>query len=487
MKDARERLDIITTYEETGSYRATAELCGTTHKTVKRTVERWKAGEDLAPRRRQVQRNVDVVRDLVVDKVEATRGRISAKRLLPVARAAGYEGSDRNFRRLVAEVKAAWRRQQRIFRPWVHAPGEHLVIDWVEEGRWKMFCAVLAWSRVRFVRFATDMTTDTTLRLLAECLEEIGGVPAVVLSDRMASLRGQIVANQVVPNPAYVRLATHYRFRPDWCEAQDPQSKGLVENLAGYAQRDLMVVQAEGWETVDDANAAARTWCAEVNATKHSEVAAIPAQRLVEERKVLRALPSLRPPLRRGETRKVDRLATVRFGSARYSVPTRLVGAQVEVAAEEQRVVIFHGSEVVAAHPLVAPGEVSIVDDHYGGPRRPPARAVRPRSAAERAFLQLGAVAEDFLRAAAAAGINKLSSELAAIVELTRAWGVEQVVAALERGLTFRRFTANDIRSILAADVGVADVGDEGQPIVLDHLPKVALRDLSAYSLEGWS
>lgn len=226
MKTAREKLNIITAYEETGSYRAAAELCGTTHKTVRRIVEAARAGADVSTSRCEAVRNIDAFGDLVLDKVESSRGRISAKRLLPIARAAGYEGSARNFRRLVAEVKADWRRQHRVFCPWVHAPGEHLVIDWAEEGRWKVFCAVLAWSRIRFVRFGADMSTDTTLRLLAQCLEDIGGVPAVVLSDRMAALRGQIVANQVVPNSAYVRFATHYRFRPDWCEAADPESKG---------------------------------------------------------------------------------------------------------------------------------------------------------------------------------------------------------------------------------------------------------------------
>jgi hypothetical protein len=121
--------------------------------------EKWRAGEDLATPRRKVERNTDAFRDLVVDRVDATRGRISAKRLLPIARAAGYCGSSRNFRRLVAEVKADWRRQHRVFRSWVHAPGEHLVIDWAEVGRWKIFCAALGWSRVRFVRFAFDQTT----------------------------------------------------------------------------------------------------------------------------------------------------------------------------------------------------------------------------------------------------------------------------------------------------------------------------------------
>jgi hypothetical protein len=44
--------------------------------------------------------------------VKKTSGRISAKRLLPLARAAGYDGSARNFHRLVADAKAEWRHGQ---------------------------------------------------------------------------------------------------------------------------------------------------------------------------------------------------------------------------------------------------------------------------------------------------------------------------------------------------------------------------------------
>ena len=80
-------------------------------------------------------------------------GRISAKRLLPIARAAGYEGSARNFRRLVAEQKALWRKDHhRGRRPAVWSPGEYLVIDWAEPAPGLfVFCAVLAFSRWRFV------------------------------------------------------------------------------------------------------------------------------------------------------------------------------------------------------------------------------------------------------------------------------------------------------------------------------------------------
>lgn len=40
-----------------------------------------------------------------------SQGRITAKRLLPIAQA-GFDGSDRNFRRAVAAAKTAYRRDQ---------------------------------------------------------------------------------------------------------------------------------------------------------------------------------------------------------------------------------------------------------------------------------------------------------------------------------------------------------------------------------------
>ena len=115
-----------------------------------------------------------------------------------------------------------------------------LVIDWAHSPACT-FCAVSAWSRFRFVRFSDNERRETTLGLLAECFEHLGGVPKVVLADRMGCLKATVVANLVVPVPDYVRFATHYKFRPDFCEATDPESKGLVEHLVGYAKSDLVI------------------------------------------------------------------------------------------------------------------------------------------------------------------------------------------------------------------------------------------------------
>jgi hypothetical protein len=201
-----------------------------------------------------------------------------------------------------------------------------------------VFCAVLAWSRFRFVRFAADEKAATTLGLLAECLEMLGGVPKTVLADRMGCLKAGVVANVVVPAAEYVRFAAHYGFRPDFCEAADPESKGIVEHLVGYAKRDLIVPAQLSVADLPAANEAAAAWCAEVNAVVHSEVCAVPAGRLEQERGLLGPLPSLRPEIGpRPASRKVDKLSCVRFGSARYSVPSRLIGATVQRGAEQKR------------------------------------------------------------------------------------------------------------------------------------------------------
>ena len=129
MKSPEESMNIVDAYRRTGSYRAAAAICGVNHKTARRVVERSRRGRfERAPAPRRL-RNTDAVIGLIEERVRQTDGRISAKRLLPEARAAGYGGSGRNLRRAVARAKASWRRRRRVFRPWVPKPGEHLVID----------------------------------------------------------------------------------------------------------------------------------------------------------------------------------------------------------------------------------------------------------------------------------------------------------------------------------------------------------------------
>lgn len=264
-----------------------------------------------------------------------------------------------------------------------------------------------------------------------------------------------------------------------------------MENLVGYAQRDLVVPlltdAAVAGKPVDlrAANTAARAWCTEVNAAVHSEICAVPNERIAEERTVLGPLPSLRlqigpPPV----TRKVDRLSCVRFASARYSVPTRLIGATVTLAQDGGRLLIVDPAtgEVVADHELAAPGTASVHDAHYDGPRPAPHRGPRPKTTVEQQFCALGPVAEQFLVGAAAAGNTRLASELEVLLALGAAHGTDALVGALTRAVAFRRFRAADVRSILDAGAGAPQPTPAGDALVID-LPTAPTRSLDAYAV----
>lgn len=142
--------------------------------------------------------------------------------------------------------------------------------------------------------------------------------------------------------------------------------------------------------------------------------------------------------------------------------------------------------EVVAEHNLVAPGEASVLDAHYGGPRSAPRRAVRPKTVAEKEFCALGPVAEAFITGAAAAGNTRLGPELAELNTLRAAHGEQPLLAALGRAVAFGRWRASDVRSILAAGAGTAQPRPAGDALVLE-LPVVPVRSLADYALGGQS
>jgi len=142
----------------------------------------------------------------------------------------------------------------------------------------------------------------------------------------------------------------------------------------------------------------------------------------------------------------------------------------------------MHQGVPVAVHALLAPGEASIADAHYPTPAPTGVRALRPRTASEHAFLALGAEAEDYLRAAAAAGTARLHERLDEALGLERTRGAGQTRAALARATTFGRFAHGDRASIVdelhaTPPAAVADA----EPLALRGLPKVAVRSLDDY------
>jgi hypothetical protein len=165
-------------------------------------------------------------------------------------------------------------------------------------------------------------------------------------------------------------------------------------------------------------------------------------------------------------------------------VPTRLIGATVAVVESGGRLLVSDTAtgQVVADHAPVAPGEAAVLDEHYGGPRPTPRRAVRPKTETEKRFTALGPVAEAFITGSAASGNTRLAADLDELAALRAAHGEVALLAALERAVTFRRWRAEDVRSILAAGAGIPQPRPAGDALVIE-LPQVPTRPLSAYTI----
>jgi transposase len=492
LKNGREQVEIVALYEELGSYRAVAALVGCDHKTVRRYVELAGGLGQLAPTRQRA-RVTDEYRYLIRERVEQSRGRVTARRLLRLLRAAGYRGSERSLRRAVAEEKRAFGEREaragRVFRPWRSGPGEWLLCDWGSAGTvdtpagprpLSFFGSVLGYSRHRQLTFSCSERFPALAMGLASNLEQLGGVPARVLFDNPKTVTLRDVAGAAVLNPQLVRLAAHYRFRPQTTAFYDAPSKGKAEAVVRFTKSDL--IPYEGFGSLDEANAHARAWLEEVNAQPHSETKRAPVELLERERPLLRALPALRPAVACGEERKVDRLATVRFASARYSVPHRLVGRTVEVQAGDRELTVLFEGVPVAQHPLLGPGECSIEDAHYPSPPPTGTRPLRPRTDPERAFLALGEEAERYLRAAAARGTARLHERIDDALCLAATRGERRARQALGRASEFGRFARGDLEAIcdsLGATPPAA--ASTTEPLRLAGLPEVPQRSIDAY------
>lgn len=214
------------------------------------------------------------------------------------------------------------------------------------------------------------------------------------------------VCGIAIRHPDIVAVSRHYGMTIHTCVPADPQSKGGSEATVRIAKADLVPTTANLLDDYDNfagLETACRGAMDRFNDREHRETRRAPGEMIVEERARLHPVPEIAHTLAFGEARTVDqRDSTIRFGSARYSVPHTLMGEKVWVRASGDELVIVdtspRGAREVARHKLTTPGNPSIVDDHYPERTTEPLHPrPRPQTDDERAFLSIGDGAHQWL------------------------------------------------------------------------------------------
>jgi transposase len=464
VKKPEEAMEILEAYDATGSLRAAAALAGCDHKTVARLVAARDAAGGGLPERARSRPLVDPFAAKIDELVDRSRALVRADVVHGVLVAMGYEGSYRTTRRAVAEAKRRWRnRHGRRTRPWIPQPGLWLQWDYgdgpeVAGVRAVLLCAWLAWSRFRVVVPLRDKTLPSVVIGLDRTLRMIDGVPTYALTDNEKTVTVEHVCGIAVRNPTIVEVSRHYGLTIATCEPADPQSKGGSEATVKIAKADLVPTDHNLRDDYADWGAlerACQSFMADVNTRPHRATRQAPVSLLAREHEHLHRLPRLPHTLCFGQTRKVDRQATVSVGDAVYSVPHALIGERVWVRVEGEQLIVVHidyqGPREVARHALTTPGRPSICDEHY--PPRPAGaleRKPRARNSEEREFLAIGDGAERWLKRAAAEGTARIRRKMCEAVDLAKLHGTGQVNEALERCAAYGRFADGDLASVLA-------------------------------------
>jgi transposase len=459
-------MEILEAFDLVGTYRGAAGLVGCDHKTVARLVElRARAGGGALVPAARARPAVDAFAEKIAEWVDRSKGSIHADAAHQRLVAMGYMGSERTTRRAVAAAKRSWRAEHgRRTRPWIPEPGLWLQFDYgdgpvIGGRRTSLLCAWLPWSRYRVIVALVDRTLPSVVLGLDRVLRQVGGAPTYVLTDNERTVTVDHVCGIAVRNPKIVAAARHYGFAIQTCVPADPQSKGGSEATVRIAKADLVPTdhnlrdEYASFAELEDACAA---FGERVNAREHRVTRQPPAVLLLEERARLHPLPERAHTLCFGETRKVSWQSTVSVGGALYSVPCALVDERVWVRADGDELVIIHadgpsGPREVARHELTTPGRPRICDAHY--PPKPPGaleRVPRAQSDAERAFLEIGPAAGEWLTRAAAAGTVRVRRKMAEAVDLAKLHGADQVDSALATCAQASRFGDGDLAAVLA-------------------------------------
>jgi hypothetical protein len=193
----------------------------------------------------------------------------------------------------------------------------------------------------------TKQTSDL-LAGIRRCLWSLGALSQTLVCDRQAGIHGYGGR----PSEEFAAFCGQLRVGWRFCEAADPQAKGVVERLQDFLERSFEPGRAFANEL--DFQLQLDAWFDErANSRHHRTLRCCPIDRLIEERQVMAALPASAPDTDRRWVLRVSPDRYLRFDTCDYSLDPALVGRRVEARVTDREVlaIALDTGEVACRHP----------------------------------------------------------------------------------------------------------------------------------------
>jgi transposase len=234
------------------------------------------------------------------------------------------------------EVRPLFSPAPRTFQRTTYRPGEICQFDvWEPRGevpvghgqtrRGWVIIACLGYSRAGAGVLVFSKETEDLLAGIAGCLQRLGVLPRTLVWDRQAGIHG----HGGRPTDAFAAFCGQLRVGWHFCAPADPQAKGVVERLQGYAETNFE--PGRSFANHLDFQLQLDDWFVKVNGRQHRTLRCRPIDRLIEERAAMAPLPDRPPGVDRRWVLRVPPDPHLRFDTNDYSLHPGLVGQRVEV------------------------------------------------------------------------------------------------------------------------------------------------------------
>src|SRR3954471_5582067 len=279
---------------------------------------------------------------------------IPGQRIRELIAPLGFDGGKTIVDDYLREVRPLFA-TPRTFQRTVYRPGEICQFDlWqpraevpVGHGQTRrawVVVACLGYSRAGAGALIFSTQIADPLFGIRRCLWSLGALPETLVWDRQSGLH----AGGGRPTVEFAAFCGALKVGWYFCEARDPQAKGVVERLQDFLEKSFEPGRRFANEL--DYQLQLDTWFSErANPRVHKTLRCRPIDRLIEERAVMAPLPERAPDTDRRWVLRVPPDPYLRFDTCDYSLDPRLVGRRVEARISER--------EVLAV--AVAPGEVA--------------------------------------------------------------------------------------------------------------------------------
>jgi transposase len=260
----------------------------------------------------------------------------------------GFGGSERLVREHLRRLRpSSVRPAQRAG----YRPGQVLRLDWAEmptrpriagrERRVYALVAALPYSAAQTAHFSFELTLESFLEGQLRAFEFFGGVARECGYDNVRSVVARREREQVVWNQRFLHLRGHYAFHSSACTPETPREKGSVEAAVRHLKSGFW--PARRFRDLRELNDQYVDWRDRVcNVRIHASGRFPVAERLAEERQVLRPLPPARFDWSRHRSVRVPIDGYVNHGRCFYRAPERLVHERVELRFDRDEVWIVH-------------------------------------------------------------------------------------------------------------------------------------------------